>query len=138
VDRSILASVDILAPNESEARLLLGLHPADESMGMAEVGQQLLAQGPHAVIITLGSKGCLVIQREAEPQAIPAYRVQPVDTVGAGDAFNGGLAVALAEGRPLLEAARWANATAALSTLKVGAIDGLPRREAVAQLVQSI
>ena len=98
-----LGSVDVLTPNEGEARLLVGLRPDDESVGMAEVGRHLLALGPKSVIITLGAKGCLLLQPGSEPLALPAYAVQPVDTVGAGDAFNGGLAVALIEGKPLVE-----------------------------------
>lgn len=109
---AMLADADVLTPNEGEARMLLGLAPADDSLGMREVARRLLALGPRAVIITLGAQGCLISTPEAEPMHLAAHRVAAVDTVGAGDAFNGGLAVALAEGRSLLEAARWASATA--------------------------
>lgn len=124
----ILAGVEILTPNEGEARVLAGRRVDDTSTDILEVAQLLLAQGPQAVIVTLGARGCLVATRDAAPLAIPAHPVQPVDTVGAGDAFNGGLAVALAEGKSLAEAARWANVTAALSTRAVGAVGGLPAR----------
>jgi ribokinase len=127
----ILGAVDVLTPNEGEARLLVGLRPDDRSVGMAEIGHRLLEAGPRAVIITLGARGCLVIRPGAELIALPAYPVTAVDAVGAGDAFGGALAVALAEGRPLVDAARWANIAAGLSTQTIGAIPGLPRREVV-------
>jgi ribokinase len=131
--RDILASVDVLLPNAGEARLLAGLPVDDQATGLAEVGRRLLELGPAAVIITMGAQGCLVVEPEAAPIALPAYPVEAIDTVGAGDAFGGGLAVALAEGAPLIEAARWASVTAALSTQQVGAIPALPRRPAVAE-----
>jgi ribokinase len=129
----MLANVDVLTPNEGEARLLCGLSPDDDSIGHADIARRLLALGPRAVIITLGGEGCLFVQPNAEPAHLPAHRVPVVDTVGAGDAFSGGLAVALAEGRPLMDTARWANVTAALSVMHVGAIPGLPNRALVAE-----
>ena len=130
---AILRDVDILTPNEGEARVLAGLPVNDTATAIVEVARALLAQGPRVVIVTLGARGCLVVEPGAEPLAIPAHPVQPVDTVGAGDAFNGGLAAALAEGMPLVAAARWANITAALSTRAVGAVGGLPTRSEVEQ-----
>jgi ribokinase len=131
----VLASVDVLTPNEGEARVLAGLAPNDESVGIVDVARRLMQQGLRAVVVTLGSKGCLVVQQNAEPLEIAALPVQPVDTVGAGDAFNGGLAVALTDGLPLDQAAWWATVTAALATTAVGAVGGLPTR---AQVIQSL
>ncbi len=131
----ILRHVDILTPNEGESRLLAGVD-ASAALNDAEVGRRLLALGPRTVIITLGERGCLIVQRDAEPLLVPAFAVQAIDTVGAGDAFSGGLAVALADGKTLPEAARWACATAALSVMHVGAIPGLPRRAEIAALTQ--
>ena len=133
----ILASVDVLTPNVGEARLLLGLQPDDETVGLDEIGQRLLDRGPQCVIITMGSHGCLLFQRGEAPVTLPALPVNAVDTVGAGDAFNGGLAVALTEGKPLVEAARWATVTAALSTTGLGAIPPLPARAAVEERLRS-
>ncbi len=137
LDNRLIGMANILTPNAGEARILVGLRPDDDSIGLADIGQQLLERGPGVVIITMGAQGCLVLQHATEPAHIPAYPVQPVDTVGAGDAFNGGLAVALARGYPLLEAARWANATAALSTTRIGAISALPDYQQVAEFVRS-
>lgn len=129
----VLSHVDILTPNEGEARLIAGLPPDDATKPMSEVAQQLLSMGPRTVIITLGAQGCLIAQQHAEPIHVPAYPVKVVDTVGAGDAFNAGLAVALCDGKSLLEAARWACVSAALSVMHVGAIPGLPNRATVEQ-----
>jgi ribokinase len=84
-------------------------------------------------VITLGAQGCLVATGAASVQ-VPAPRAQAVDTVGAGDAFNGALAVALAEKRLLEEAAAWANAAAALAVTRAGAQSALPNREAIDKL----
>lgn len=130
---SLLQSVDILTPNEGEARLIAGLPMDDATTPMAEVAENLLRMGPRIVIITLGAQGCLIAQRDCEVVHVPAYPVKVIDTVGAGDAFNAGLAVALCDGKRLIDAARWANVTAALSVMSVGAIPGLPDRDAVEQ-----
>lgn len=130
---SLLKLVDILTPNEGEARLIAGLAMDDATTPMEEVALRLLRMGPRCVIITLGAQGCLIAQHGTEPVRVPAYPVNVVDTVGAGDAFNAGLAVALCDSRPLIDAVRWACVTAALSVMHVGAIPGLPARDAVGQ-----
>jgi len=136
IGRDIMGLADVLTPNVGEARVLLGLRPDDRSIGLHEVGKALLNLGAGAVVITCGADGCLIFEPGTEPHVVPGLRVAAVDTVGAGDAFNGGLAVALAEGQPLASAARWANATAALSTTAIGAVGALPDRRAVdAQLL---
>lgn len=135
--QELLAGVDVLTPNEGEARLLIGLRPDDPSVGTADVGRRLLELGPRAVIITLGARGCLLIEPKAEPLFLPAYPVEAIDTVGAGDAFTGGLAVACARGKPLFQAACWATVTAALATTGLGAIPPLPQQELVARYAGS-
>jgi ribokinase len=89
--------------------------------------------GTGAVVMTMGSSGCLVATAGGL-RPIPAHRVEAVDTVGAGDAFTGALAVALAEGRPLLDAAAWASAAAALAVTRPGAQSALPMRDAIDEL----
>lgn len=133
LSRDVLANVDILTPNEGEARLIAGLPMDDATTPMETVAQTLLRMGPRTIIITLGAQGCLIAQPDTAPVRVPAYPVKVVDTVGAGDAFNAGLAVALCDGKPLIDAARWACVTAALSVMHVGAIPGLPDRDAVEQ-----
>jgi ribokinase len=118
VDFEQVAAADYFIPNESEAETITGM-PAgsiDEAQKCAEF---LLRQGMQRVIITLGERGCLA----AEPgrmELIAAFKVQAVDTTGAGDAFIGSFAVFLGEGLPEKEALQRANLYAALSTTRVG------------------
>ena len=131
LDPEVLALIDILTPNQSEARFLAEtLSPGLEFGTPAEAARPLLARGGRAVIITLGRRGCLLAHGDSH-LVIPAPAVDEVDTVGAGDAFNGALAVALAEGRPLADAAAWACAAGALAVTRPGAQGASPRREAI-------
>ena len=101
----------VITPNETEARVCLGLGAAERA-DEEELGRRLLERGCGAALLTLGERGCLCVTA-AGSEHVPGFAVsQVVDTTGAGDAFNAGLAVALAEGRPLTEAARFANAAA--------------------------
>ena len=128
-----LKRVAYLTPNETEAEILTGITLIKKS-DLAKAADALLAKGIKAVLITLGSKGVYVATREKK-EVMPAFKVIPVDTTAAGDAFNGALAVALAEGRPLLEAARFANAAAALATTKMGAQPSLAGRDDIEKLL---
>lgn len=129
----LLATVDVLIPNESETALLTGM-PVD-SQGQAEAAAAtLLQQGVGTVVLTLGSKGALLAE-ERNRQLVPAFQVQPVDTTAAGDAFVAGLGVALAEGLAIADAVRWGNAAGALATTVLGAQPSLPSRTAVEQLL---
>ena len=132
---SLLSLVDVLVPNESETEVLTGLPVG--STEEAEVAARSLAdQGVGTVILTLGSRGALLLQ-EGGSQLFPTFEVTPVDTTAAGDAFMGGLGVALAEGKPLAEAIRWGNAAGALATTVMGAQPSLPTREALEELLAS-
>ncbi len=132
--RAWLGLVDVLTPNRLEARQLCGL-PSDDASTPAELGRRLLDLGVGAVVMTCGGDGAWVFERGQAPLPIPVFAVQPVDTVGAGDAFNAGLCVALAEGRTLAQAARWASATAALATTRHGAALAMPVRSEVQALI---
>ena len=126
--------MDVLTPNALEARQLCGL-PANSSASLPELGTALLGLGVGAVVMTDGSRGAWVFERGQAPQHVPPFRVQAINTVGAGDAFNAGLCVALAEGKPLLQAARFASAAAALATTRDGAAEAMPYRAAVEALI---
>ena len=98
-------------------------------------GQPLLGIGVRlAVVTTLGVSGAIVVTRNKVVH-LPAFEVEVVDTTGAGDAFNAGLAVALAEGNDIVDAVRWANAVAALKITRKGAQEGLPRRDVVEEFL---
>lgn len=120
----LLDNVDLLIPNEHEAAALSG---QDEPHAAAEI---LLSQVP-AVVITLGSKGCLYAARGSRTIHFPAPGVAAVDTTGAGDTFVGTLAVALGEGRPVPQAIAWASAAAALCVQKPGASTSMPYRSEI-------
>ena len=131
LDSGLLAQVAILTPNETEAELLTGLAVTDESSAASAAGR-LLAMGPRSAGITLGRRGAVVAEAGATAH-VAAYEVTPVDTVAAGDVFNGCLAVAIAEGKSLVDAARFANAAAAIAVTRHGAQASAPRRDEIFQ-----
>jgi ribokinase len=129
-----LALVDYLTPNGDEAARLSGL-PVRDWTEAAQAAQQLRDRGAGVVIVTLGEDGALA-QGPGGVCHAPAFPVTAVDTTAAGDAFNGALAVALAEGRELAPALGFANATAALACTRRGAQPSLPTRDEVERLHQ--
>lgn len=126
---ALLAVTDLLTPNQSELRTLTGIDD------VADAARSLLRLGPRAVIVTLGPSGCAAFERDGSRIDWPGHAMPVADTIGAGDTFTGALAATLARGEPLAEAARWANAAAALSVTARGAIGGMPARGAVAALL---
>jgi ribokinase len=129
VPAEIWSLVDYLTPNEVEASQVSGL-PLAALSAADTVARALLARGPGVVILTLGAQGACIGTRDHTIH-VPAFPVTAVDTTAAGDAFNGALAVALAEGRPLAEAVRFANAAAGLACTQRGAQPSLPVRTQV-------
>ncbi len=130
---ALLSLVDVLIPNQSETSLLTDMPIADLA-GAEAAAAALRGLGVGIVVLTLGERGAL-LSRATGAELIPAFEVTPVDATAAGDAFVAGFAVALAEGRALIEAARWGNAAGALATTEMGAQPSLPTRRAVEQLV---
>jgi ribokinase len=129
----LLKLVSILTPNETESELLTGIAVTDKDSA-ARAAEKLLATGVETVILTLGARGVFVATASTR-ELVPGFQVKAVDTTGAGDVFNGALAVALGEGRPLLEAVRFANAAAAISVTRLGAQPSAPKRAEIELLL---
>ena len=129
-----LARLAYLAVNETEAEFLTGL-PVTTDAQVETVAEALLAKGPKTVVLTLGARGAYVAGAGVSGSLVPGFAVDAVDTTAAGDVHCGALAVALVEGQPLLEAARFANAAAALSVTKLGAQPSAPKREDIEALL---
>ena len=110
---------DVLCPNEPETELLTGMPPGEAA------ARELLSRGAGSVVLTLGERGCLVVEGDTAVE-VPVEQVRAVDTTGAGDAFVGALAALLAAGRPLVKAAERANAIAALSVQARGTQTSFP------------
>ena len=119
----------LVTPNEVEAEELTGI-PVRDLESADRAAKVFFDKGVQNVLITLGSRG-VYINTEGKSLIVPAYKVNAVDTTGAGDAFNGGLLAALAEGKTLPEAARFANALAAISVQRIGTTPSMPTREEI-------
>lgn len=134
LDDEIMALVDTVTPNETEAAVLTGVNVVDLASAH-QAAQVFLSKGVRNVIITLGGNGvyCTDGTREELVERIP---VQAVDTTGAGDAFNGGFITALSNGLDLFEAVRYGNCTGALSVTKLGTAPAMPHKEEIDALYQ--
>ena len=132
----LISLPDFLVPNETELGLLTN-QPVNDIPSAEKAAHDLLARGAQTVIVTLGANGALLITRE-NTKHIPPFKVNVVDSTAAGDAFNGALAVGLAEGRTLEDAVRFANGAGALCCTRVGAQPALPVRRAVDRLVRGV
>lgn len=133
VPPDIFGFVDILTPNQSEARILLGLAPDDPHDDLA-LCERLRALGATTVVMTRGERGAVIVDANGAVVVEP-FEVEVTDTTGAGDAFNGALAAGLAAGNELQDAARLAAAAGALACTKLGVIPALPAADAVDQLM---
>lgn len=128
----LLSLVDIITPNEIEASVLSGIKVGGLPSAR-EAARIFLEKGLKKVVITMGKNG-VYAQTDDKDIFLPAVDYAPVvDTTGAGDAFNGALAVALAQGRDFFEAVRFANVAASLSTSRYGAAPAMPYRSEIDQ-----
>ena len=123
----------VITPNETEAQALVGF-PVTDPSSAAQAAEMLLSRGVGLAIVKLGSQGAYYATSRASGH-IPPFHVNAVDSVAAGDAFNGALAVALAEGLELAEAVRVASAAGALAVTTSGAQDSMPLRGDVESLL---
>ncbi len=129
VSDSILSRVELITPNEVEASILSGIPVTDEESA-GKAADYFFNKGVKNVLITMGSKGVYIATGKRRG-LLPAYQVDAVDTTGAGDAFNGGLAAALAEGKDIWDAAKFANALAAISVQRIGTTPAMPDRSEI-------
>ncbi len=126
--------VSVITPNETEAEALVG-HPIVDLGDAEAAAAELLARGVKAAVIKMGALGAWWADGKGCGH-VPPFPVDAVDTVAAGDAFNGALAVALSEGHQLDEAVRWGCAAGALAVTNVGAQDSMPARGSVEALLE--
>ena len=125
---SLLALADYVVPNESEAAILTGL-PVETVEQAERAAVALQRRGARNVILTLGVRGALVRMADGSSAIVDAFNAGPVvETTGAGDAFCGGFAAALAEDLPLLDAVRFGCATAGISVTRHGTAPSMPKR----------
>jgi ribokinase len=129
----LIANVDYIVPNETELNLLTGI-PVTDVSSAEQAAKVLLERGAKNVIVTLGSKGALLISSHQVKQ-VDAYKVNVVDTTAAGDAFIGGFASALLRNLEIEEAVKYANACGALATTKFGAQPSLPTKEEIEKFI---
>lgn len=129
LSKSVLKKVDLLVPNRGELEVVLGT-PAPSEETPVSFARRVLEDGPRNLVVTLGSKGSLLVGPE-ETCRVHAMPVQAVDTTGAGDCFIGSLAAALSRGNTLRDSVEYATIAAALSVQRSGAQHSMPRREEV-------
>ena len=125
--------IDFITPNETETEVLVGISPHNEE-DAKEAASILHQRGVHNVIIKMGSKG-VYYDTPKKQGFIKPYKVKSIDSVAAGDAFNAGLTVAIAEGKPIEEAVRWGAAAGAIATTRKGALPAMPHRDELLQLM---
>jgi len=130
----LLRLVDYLTPNEGEAGLLTGRAVRSEADAEA-AGHALVRQGVSTVVVTLGEAGALAVGPTGSIR-VPGFTVDAIDTVGAGDAFSGGLAASLAAGLPIEDALEVASATAGLTCTRRGTVDAMPTGGEVVALMK--
>lgn len=133
LEKEILGMVDYITPNETELSILTGL-PTETDEEVIVAAKGLLSFGTKTIIATLGSRGALIATNE-NIEIVSGYKVKAVDTVAAGDSFNGAFAVALTEGKTLQEAVKFANAMGALTVTEKGAIPSLHTRKEVEKFI---
>lgn len=131
----VFRQIDAITPNESETEALVGIRPATAE-DAAEAARRLMDKGVGIAVVKMGARGVYVRSSTASG-FIPSFTVKAIDTVAAGDCFNGGLAYALARGDGVMDAVRFAAACGALATTKAGASDAAPSLAEVEALLAS-
>ncbi|WP_235818208.1 ribokinase [Brucella thiophenivorans] len=129
----LIALSEIISPNETEAAEITGIEPTDIASAEA-AARKLLERGPKIVIVKLGGRGALLVSAD-EVKHFEPFKVKVVDTVAAGDSFNGGFAVAYSQGQSLHDCVRYASAAGAIAVTRAGAGSAAPTAKEVAELL---
>ena len=133
LDENTLYGIDYITPNQTELEFLTQMQT--QTVEQCELAcKKLLNKGVKNVIATLGDMGALIVNKQIR-QLVKGYKVTPIDTVGAGDSFNGALAVALLEGKSLIQSVEFANAMGAVTVQKEGAIPSICTREVLEKFI---
>jgi ribokinase len=135
LSKDLLSKVTYITPNDLELSILTGMK-TDTIENTKKAVKKLLSLGPKNVISTLGGNGAMIGDKNGI-RHIPGFKVKVVDTVGAGDAFNGGFAYAISKGHNIDEAVRFANAVGGLAVTKQGAFPSMPNLKQVNYLIKS-
>ncbi len=133
LDPDIIKCINYLTPNETETEILTGMRITDDN-AVKEAGLKLLKLGAENVIITMGKRGAMLVT-EKGCELISGFKVEAIDATAAGDAFNGGLAFAIASKKPVKDAVKFANAVAGLSVTKMGAQPSMPSKSEVDEFI---
>lgn len=129
ISKKLLAKVDTIIPNETEAYVLTGVE-VNNMKDLDEVAHKFLDCGTRNVVITLGARG-VYANDGSKSQLLDCLKVNAIDTTGAGDAFVGGFIAALAEGYSLFDAVKYGNATGALAVTQIGTAPAMPFKEEI-------
>jgi len=135
LSKEVLSKLTYITPNDLELSILTGMK-TDTLENAKKAVKKLLSMGPKNVISTLGGNGAMIGDKKGV-RHIPGFKVKVVDTVGAGDAFNGGFAYAISKGHNIDEAVRFANAVGGLAVTKQGAFPSMPNLKQVNDLIKS-
>lgn len=132
----LLSLVDIITPNETETEYLTGVKVIDDESAQ-RASNILHDKGIETVLITLGSRGVWVSQNN-QGTMVPAFKVTAIDTIAAGDTFNGAFITALLEGLPMMKAIKFAHAAAAIAVTRAGAQPSVPWRHEIEAFCRSM
>jgi len=127
LEKRLIEKIAYITPNETEAETLTGIKVTDDSSAKM-AGKELLSFGAKTAIITMGRRGAMLVDSSVV-ELIPAFKVNAVDATAAGDAFNGGFAYAVANGKDLRESIKFGNAVAAMTVTRMGAQPSMPTKD---------
>jgi ribokinase len=134
IPKDVFPFLDFITPNETETEALVGFKPSNPEEA-AQAALALKAKGVRTAIIKMGAQGAYYDSPEGSG-FVRAFKVNAIDTVAAGDAFNAGLAVAISEGKSVAEAVRWGAAAGAIATTRKGALPSMPHRDEMEKLLK--